>query len=99
MTSSGAMSGAGRLIARPALSSSLMPLQPHFARAWLRQREAGDRQVAKIERDELGRLDAARALWLADALLAATPLDAIAATRRTSSGFVEQQRLFQRIRR
>ena len=76
-----------------------MPGQPIFAQAWFRQREAGAREVAAVERDELRRLDPAVALRLADALLAATPLDAVAETRRTTSGFVEQQRLFRRARR
>ncbi len=73
--------------------------QPAFAREWLRQREAGDRLVAALERDELRRLDPVEGLRLADMLLAATPLDAVAAARRTSSGFVEQQRLFHRAKR
>jgi len=73
--------------------------QPAFAKAWLHQREAGHRRMAAIERDELRRLDAAEGLRLADMLLAATPLDAVAAARRTTSGFVEQQRLFHRASR
>jgi hypothetical protein len=73
--------------------------QPPFAVAWLRQRELGATAVAAIEEDELRRLDGDEALRLADALLAATPREAIDPSRRTSSGFVEQQRLFARARR
>jgi hypothetical protein len=73
--------------------------QPPFARAWLRQRELGAAAVAAIEAEELRQLDADEALSLSDALLEATPLEAVEATRRTWSGFVEQQRLFARARR
>lgn len=76
-----------------------MPLHPSFAEAWLRQREAGDRLLVAIERAELRRLDPVEALRLTDALLSATPRDVVTETRRTSSGFVEQQRLFRRARR
>lgn len=76
-----------------------MSAQPQFARAWLRQREAGASAVAAIEAEELRRLDPAEALRLADALLAATPTDSIAPSRQGSSGLVEQQRLFARARR
>ncbi len=70
--------------------------QPGFAKAWLRQRETGYPRIAAIERDELRRLGPAEGLRLADMLLAATPSDAVAAARRATSGFVEQQRLFHR---
>lgn len=78
---------------------SRMAALPHFARAWLQQREQGAAAVAAIEARELRDLDADEALCLSDALLAATPLEAAEATRRTWSGFVEQQRLFARARR
>jgi hypothetical protein len=67
---------------------------PDYALAWLRQREAGWRQIEIIEEDDLRRLDSATALVHADALLAAMPLDALPEERRFSSGLVEQQRLF-----
>lgn len=76
-----------------------MSALPPFARAWLRQRDAGAAAVAAIEAAELRKLDAAEALKQADALLAATPVDAIAPSRRATSGLVEQQRLFARARR
>lgn len=72
---------------------------PPFALAWLRQREQGAAAVAEIEARELRELDADEALCLSDALLVAVPLEAADATRRTWSGFVEQQRLFARARR
>jgi hypothetical protein len=55
--------------------------------------------LAAIEDDELRHLDVATTLAQSEALLAATPLDAIAEERRSTSGFVEQQRLFARTRR
>jgi hypothetical protein len=73
--------------------------QPSFAVAWLRQRELGAVAVAAIEEDELRKLDDDTALRMADALLAATPREAIEPSRHTSSGLVEQQRLFSRARR
>ena len=76
-----------------------MSEQPSFAAAWLRQREAGGRAVAVLETDELRNLDVAEALRLADALLEATPIEAMAESRRTTSGLIEQQRLFMLLRR
>jgi hypothetical protein len=73
-------------------------LPPH-ARAWLAQREAGARAVAEIEARELRELGEATALAQSDALLAAAPVAMMSASRRTTSGFVEQQRLFARSRR
>ncbi|MEO8549026.1 MAG: hypothetical protein ABI678_03615 [Kofleriaceae bacterium] len=72
---------------------------PAHARAWLRQREVGAVAVAAIEDAERRELDAAAALAQSEALLSATPLHSITAERRTSSGFVEQQRFFARARR
>jgi hypothetical protein len=73
--------------------------QPDFAGVWLRQREGGERRIAAIERAELRQLDAAEGLRLAEMLLSATPVDSVAAARRKTSGFVEQQRLFHRASR
>jgi len=76
-----------------------MPSQPAFARAWLHQRATAASAVAEVERAELRRLTDAEALRLADALLGAVPIAEVEQARRTSSGFVEQQRLFSRARR
>jgi hypothetical protein len=78
---------------------SMMSTLPPFARTWVRQRDAGAAAVAAIEAAELRELDAAEALKQAEALLAAAPIDAVAPSRRTTSGLVEQQRLFARARR
>ena len=75
-----------------------MSTLPPYARAWMRQRDEGAARLAAIEAAELRQLDAAGALEQADALLAATPIDAIAPSRRTTSGLIEQQRLFSRAR-
>ena len=72
---------------------------PAHARAWLRQRDLGAVALAAIEDDDLRQLDVAAALAQSEVLLAATPLNAIAVERRSTSGFVEQQRLFARARR
>jgi hypothetical protein len=72
---------------------------PDHARAWLRQREAGAEAVAAIEERELAELDVTTALAQSEALLAAAPTEVMSEHRRTSSGFVEQQRLFLRARR
>lgn len=74
-------------------------ISPADARTWLRQRDAGALAVQAIEDAELRDLDQAVALAQADALLAAVSIEAITDDRRTSSGFVEQQRLFMRARR
>ena len=76
-----------------------MSTLPPYARAWMHQRDAGAAAIAAIEVAELRQLDAVRALEQADALLAATPVDAIAPARRATSGLIEQQRLFARARR
>jgi hypothetical protein len=72
---------------------------PAFAKDWLRQRERGAAAVARVEEQELRDLDDAEALRQADALLSAAPLGLMTADRKTTSGFVEQQRLFARARR
>lgn len=72
---------------------------PPFAKEWLRQRDLGAKAVAEIEATELSQLTDAEALRLSHALLDAVPLDAIDESRRTWSGFVEQQRWFARARR
>jgi hypothetical protein len=66
---------------------------------WLRQRDDGAKAVVAIERRELQALDDAEALRQSEALLAATPIADVADSRRCTSGFVEQQRLFARARR
>ncbi|HEX4421047.1 MAG TPA: hypothetical protein VH165_24185 [Kofleriaceae bacterium] len=72
---------------------------PPFARSWLRQRELGAAALQAIEDAELCRLDPAMALAQTEMLLSAVRLDDLPEERRTSSGFVEQQRLFARARR
>jgi hypothetical protein len=76
-----------------------MSTLPPYARAWLHQRDTGAKAVATIEAAELQALDTAHALEQADALLSATPIDEVAPSRRTTSGLIEQQRLFARARR
>ena len=71
-----------------------MSTLPHFARAWLAQRDAGAAKLVELEREQLADLTAEAALPLIDALLAATPRRS-----RVQSGFVEQQRWFARARR
>jgi hypothetical protein len=73
--------------------------QPDFARAWLRQRRSGQQALEQLAIDDLRSLDAETALARSDALLAATPIAAVSESRRTTSGFVEQQRRFARARR
>jgi len=72
---------------------------PAQARAWLRQHDVGAAAVAAIEDAELCQLDPAAALAQSEALLSATPLDAVTEERVSSSGLVEQQRIFARARR
>jgi hypothetical protein len=72
---------------------------PSFARSWLRQRELGAAALQAIEDGELRQLDPAAALAQTEMLLSAVRLDDLPEERRTSSGFVEQQRLFARARR
>jgi hypothetical protein len=72
-----------------------MVSQPGFARAWLRQRVAGEAAISAIEEAELRRLGPAEALRLSDALLSVTP----SGLTRPVSGLIEQQRIFARARR
>jgi hypothetical protein len=72
---------------------------PSFAATWLRQRDAGAAAVALVEDAELAALSDTEGLRLADALLGAVRIADIDDTRRTSSGLIEQQRLFARARR
>jgi hypothetical protein len=72
---------------------------PPFARSWLRQRELGVTALQAIEDAQLRQLDPATALAQTEMLLSAVRLDDLPEERRTSSGFVEQQRLFARARR
>jgi len=72
---------------------------PPFARSWLQQRELGAAALQTIEDAELRELDPATALAQMEMLLSAVRLDDLPEDRRTSSGFVEQQRLFALARR
>lgn len=65
----------------------------------MRQRAQGAEAVARVEAAELHRLGDDEALRQADALLSAAPIAQMTADRRATSGFVEQQRLFMRVRR
>jgi hypothetical protein len=71
---------------------------PAHARVWLEQRRSGELAISEVEARELATLDPGDALAQAEALLAAAPIDAMAGDRRTSSGFVEQQRVLSRRR-
>jgi hypothetical protein len=71
---------------------------PPFARSWLRQRELGVAAMRAIEDAQLRQLDPAMALAQTEMLLSAVRLADLPEERRTSSGFVEQQRLFARAR-
>jgi hypothetical protein len=75
-----------------------MALPPH-ALAWLAQRRAGAHAVEAVELRELRALDPAIALACSEALLAAAPIARMVESRRATSGFVEQQRIFARARR
>jgi hypothetical protein len=79
--------------------SCVMEPAPEFARAWLRQRDAGAAAVAAVEERELANLEDTDALRLADALLSAVPTDAMGNDRRATSGLIEQQRQFARARK
>jgi hypothetical protein len=70
---------------------------PPFAHAWLKQRQLGDAALEAIEFAELRELDPATALAQTEMLLSAVRLDDLPEERRTSSGFIEQQRLFARV--
>jgi hypothetical protein len=74
-------------------------MRPDEQRAWLRQRQLGAAAVAEVEARELHELDAATGLTESEALLSAAPIAVMAAGRRHTSGFIEQQRLFARARR
>jgi hypothetical protein len=71
---------------------------PAHAKAWLQQRCAAAIAVAEIEARELRELDPATALAMSEVLLAAAPIAEMASSRRDTSGFVAQQRLFTRRR-
>ena len=75
-----------------------MALPPH-AREWLGQRRSGIRALEELEDRELRELDAATALRYSEALLAAAPIAVMSESRQSTSGFVEQQRIFLRARR
>jgi hypothetical protein len=74
--------------------------KPSFAAAWYAQRRAAAAALATVHDDELRALSDAEATRRADALLSIPiPASALPEQRRTSSGLVEQQRLFARRRR
>jgi hypothetical protein len=67
---------------------------PPFARAWLAQRRAAATNLAVLAAEELRALGEEEALRRADALLSMVRPEELSEERRTSSGFVEQQRRF-----
>ena len=75
-----------------------MALTDH-ARAWLAQRQLGAIEIAAIEARELRELDDATALAQSEALLELAATEPYPPERITSSGIVEQQRLFSRVGR
>ena len=75
-----------------------MSSHPPFAAQWLRQRRQAAIALAAVHDEELQNLDDERALAQSCALLEAVSVTAISETRRTTSGFVEQQRRFARLR-
>jgi hypothetical protein len=72
--------------------------QPPFARAWLAQWSAASSALERVHDDELRALTDAEALRRIDALLS-LPSPWVDPARRSSSGLVEQQRLFERATR
>lgn len=73
-------------------------IHPPFASAWLAQRRAAAAKLEVVAADELRALDDEEALRRTDALLSmACPHD-LSPDRRTTSGFVEQQRRFHRMK-
>lgn len=80
-----------------------MEERPSFAAAWYAQRVAASAAVSDVQDAELRALTDAEALRRTEALLslgASLPgPQKLAECRRTSSGLVEQQALFARLRR
>ncbi len=75
-----------------------MALADH-ARAWLAQRQLGAIEVAAVEASELREMSDATARAQSEALLELAATKPYPPERVTTSGFVEQQRLFARARR
>ena len=69
------------------------------ARSWLAQQRAAAIALAELNDRELRDLSDAEALRMTEAVLSATPIATMNDGRRSTSGLVEQQRLFARARR
>ena len=67
-------------------------------KAWARTWQATGEALDKIRKTELRALTEERALAATDNLLSLGAGTALSAQRRSSSGLVEQQRLFSRLR-
>jgi hypothetical protein len=74
-----------------------MASQPEFAQQWLQQWQSAAVELPLIHAKELRSLSDAEALSASDALLMLP--GQVPAERWTSSGLVEQQRLFSRSRK
>ena len=74
-----------------------MSQHPHFAREWLRRRDAATEALAEVSAAELRALDDAAALAQIEAVLS-LPVTYIDESRRFTSGLVEQQAWFRRVR-
>jgi hypothetical protein len=72
--------------------------KPSFAAAWYAQWSAAAVALAAVHDDELRAMSDVEATRRADALLS-MPASTLPEHRRTSSGLVEQQKLFARRRR
>jgi hypothetical protein len=72
--------------------------QPPFAKAWAAQWKAADTALERVHAQALATLTEADALSASETLLQLVSLVTLPKSRRESSGFVEQQRLFARAR-
>ena len=72
---------------------------PDHARAWLAQRQLGAIEIAAVEASELREMTDATARAQSEALLELAATKPYPRERVTSSGIIEQQRLFARARR
>lgn len=77
----------------------MMPLTVEAERSWLDQWRAGAVALERQHRDELRALSPERALAASEALLDLAEPGRLSDSRRSHSGFVEQQALFHRRRR
>lgn len=71
-----------------------MSFHPSFAKAWLAQRRKGVAELVDVADAELGALTDDEALRRSEALLSMISGESVPAERRTTSGFLAQQRRF-----